>query len=199
MNIYFCDVGLNSSNKILRPTNTNIKLPRTNPKTIFINPTNQLEVYKIVSEMKDKIGGVDDINSKTLKTISTHISLPLEYIFNLCIANSKWPRVLKTAEVVSIFKTGDRSCASNYRPISLISNIATIFEKIIYNRLYAFLSACNIISDKQCGFVKNRGTTDALSYLTNIIYSNLDKSTPIIVAFLDLAKAFDTVNHKILL
>ena len=149
--------------------------------------------------MKDKTGGVDGINSKTLKTISTHISLPLEYIFNLCIANSKWPRVLKTAEVVPIFKAGDRSCASNYRPISLISNIAKIFEKIIYNRLYAFLSACNIISDKQYGFVKNRGTTDALSYLTNIIYSNLDKSTPIIAAFLDLAKAFDTVNHKILL
>ena len=129
--------------------------------------------------MKDKTGGVDGINSKTLKKISTHISLPLEYIFNLCIANSKWPRVLKTAEVVPIFKVGDRSCASNYRPISLISNIAKIFEKIIYNLLYAFLSACNIISDKQYGFVKNRGTTDALSYLTNIIYSNLNKSTPI--------------------
>ena len=134
-----------------------------------------------------------------MKTIFTYISLPLEYIFNLCIANFKWPRVLKTAELVPIFNAGGRSCAFNYRPISLISNIAKIFEKIIYNELYAFLSACNIISDEQCGFVKNRGTTDALSYLTNINYSNLDKSTPIIAAFLDLAKAFDTVNHKILL
>ena len=71
--------------------------------------------------MKDKTGGVNGINSNTLKTISTYISLPLEYIFNLCIANSKWPRVLKTAKVVPIFKAGDRSCASNYRPISLIS------------------------------------------------------------------------------
>ena len=83
MNIYFYDVRLNLSNKILCPTNANIKLPQTNLKTIFTNPTNQLEVYKIVSEMKDKTGGVDSINSKTLKTISTHISLPLEYIFNL--------------------------------------------------------------------------------------------------------------------
>ena len=103
MNIYFCDVGLNLSNKILRTTKANIKLPQTNPKTIFINPTNHLEVYKIVSEIKDKTGGVDGINSKTLKEISTHISLPLEYIFNLRIANFKWPRVLKTAEVVPIF------------------------------------------------------------------------------------------------
>ena len=81
MNIYFCDVGLNLRNKIARPTNANIKLPQSNPKTIFINPTNQFEVYKIVSEMKDKTGGVDGIISKTLKTISSYISLPLEYIF----------------------------------------------------------------------------------------------------------------------
>ena len=101
--------------------------------------------------------------------------------------------------MVPIFKAGDRSCASNYRPITLISNIAKIFEKIIYNRLYAFLNACKIISDKQYGFVKNRETTNALSYLTNISYSNLNKGIRIIAAFLDVAKAFDTVNYKILL
>ena len=112
------------SNKILRPTNSNIKLPQNNAKTIFMNPTSQLEVYKIVSEMKDKTGGVDGINNKTLKTISTYISLPLEYIFNLCIANFEWPRVFKTAKVVPIFKAGARSCAFNYKPISLILNIA---------------------------------------------------------------------------
>ena len=117
MNIYFCDLGLNLSNNIIGPTYANIKLLQTNPKIIFINPIHQLEVYKIVSEMKDKTGGVDGINSKTLKTISTYISLPLEYTFN-------------------------------YRSISIISNIAKIFEKIIYNQLYAFLSTCNIISDK---------------------------------------------------
>ena len=149
--------------------------------------------------MKDKLGGVDDICSKTMKIISTSISLPLEYIFNLCITKSKWPRVLKTAKVVPIYKAGDRSCTSNYRPISLISNNAKIFEKIIYNRLYTFLSECNIISEKQYGFVRNKGTTDALDYLTNRIYTDLDNSITIIAAFLDLAKAFDTVNHKILL
>lgn len=199
MNSYFCDVGLNLSKKIIQPNNRNINLPQNNPKTIFLNPTNRFEVYKIIHAMKDKQGGVDGIGSKTLKTISSHISLPLEYIFNLCIAKSKWPRVLKTAEVVPIFKAGDRTCTSNYRPISLISNIAKIFEKIIYNRLYTFLNECNIISERQYGFVKNKGTTDALNYLTDKIYTCLDNSTPIIAAFLDLAKAFDTVNHKILL
>ena len=72
-------------------------------------------------------------------------------------------------------------------------------EKIIYSRLYKFISKINILSNKQFGFVKGRGTKDALKNITNILYNNLDKSKPIIGTFLDLAKAFDTVNHYILL
>ena len=67
----------------------------------------------------------------------------------------------------------------------------------MYNRLYSFLKDCNILSDSKYGFAK--GTTDALNKITDIIYSHLDKSTPLIISFLDLAKAFDTVNHKILI
>ena len=146
MNRYFCDVGLNLSKKFSQSNNKIIKLPQSNPKTIFLNPTNQFEIKKIIHDMKDKLGGVDCMCSKTIKNISAHISLPLEYIFNLCITKSKWPRVLKTAEEVPIYKAGDRFCTLNYRPISLISNIAKIIEKIIYNRLYTFLYECN----KQC-------------------------------------------------
>ena len=69
----------------------------------------------------------------------------------------------------------------------------------MYNRLYSFLKDCNILSDSQYGFVKGKGTTDALNKITDIIYSHLDKSKPLIISFLDLAKAFDTVNHKILI
>ena len=88
---------------------------------------------------------------------------------------------------------------SNYRPISLISNVAKIIEKIVYFRIQSFLNCNNLLAQNQFSFIKNKGTKDALSYLMNIIYNKLDKSKPITITFLDLAKAFDTVNHAILL
>ena len=69
----------------------------------------------------------------------------------------------------------------------------------MYNRLYSILKDCNILSDSQYGFVKGKGTADELNKITDIIYSHLDKSKSLIISFLDLAKAFDTVNHKILI
>ena len=103
------------------------------------------------------------------------------------------------AEIIPIHKSGAKNKIENYRPISSISNIAKLFEKIIYNRIYQWVTINNILSDKQYGFIKNRETKDAINYITNAIYTKLDQSRPIAVTFLDLAKAFDTVNDKILL
>ena len=105
---------------------------------------------------------------------------------------------MKAAEIKPVHKDGSKSCPSNYRPISLASNIEKIFEKILHNIIYNFVTKCSIISDKQYGFIKKLGTKDALQSLTNILYQKLD-STPTVITFLDLAKAFDTVDHGILL
>ena len=175
-----------------------LELPDINSHTMYLEPIHCEEIYKIILSMQDKAGGADKINAKVLKCLSTYICVPLEHIFNLCILKSSWPNALKKAEVVPIFKSGNKNIMMNYRPISLISNIAKIFERLVFNRLIKFLNDKSIISDKQFGFLKDIGTKDALAYVSKQIYEKLNKPTPILATFLDLEKAFDTVNHNIL-
>ena len=199
MNNYYSNMGKEMSDKITAPSNNFIQLPPSNINSIFLNPTDEIEVKKIIENMKIKNGGVDKINPKTLKAISEHIADPLAHIINKCIEKSIWLDALKAAEVVPIYKSGKKLVVNNYRPISLISNIAKIFETVIYETIFDFIYKHKILSEKQFGFIKNKEIRDALSYITKRVYENLDKSKPIIVAFLDLAKAFDTVDHNILL
>ena len=195
---FFSNIGTNLASKIgnNRVGSDNIS---QNAKSIFLKPTDSREIEKTINNLKDKAGGSDGINTKVLKVISQHISKPLEYIFNKCISTGIWPQALKCAEIIPIFKSGDKHLATNYRPISLISNIAKVLEKIIHERIYNFVTDCNLIADEQFGFLKNKGTKDALASISDFIYSNIDKNNPTLIAFLDLAKAFDTVDHKILL
>ena len=170
INNFFCNVGKQLRDKIKIPPNKRIRLPSWNNKSIFLHPTNHQEIQKTILNMENKNGGSDGINTLTLKVIISHISDPLVHIINLC-----------------------------YRPISLISNVAKVFEKLLHSRLSSFVEKCNLISNKQFGFRKNRDTKDALYQISNIIYKQLDVSDPIAITFLDLAKAFDTVDHQILL
>ena len=115
--------------------------------------------------------------------MKNNIIIPLVHILNQCIDKSIWPDTLKYAEVIPIYKNDEKHNMSNSRPISLISNIAKIFEKINYNRLYDFICKNNIISSQQIRFMKNRGISDALNFFCNLIYNNLDKSKPVIATF----------------
>ena len=149
--------------------------------------------------MENKNGGIDYMNTKTLKTLSAHIVDQLVHICNLCIDKATCPDALKIAEVIPIRKYNKKHIPTNYRPISLISNIAKIFEKISHSRITNFINSCYLLTKNQYGLRKNRSTEDALFQLSNMIYNNIDTSTPIAIMFLDLAKAFDTVHHQILL
>lgn len=198
MNNYFSDIGCVLSRNILKPQGT-ITMPPMNNNSIFLKPTDHIEIGNIIHKMKNKKGGIDNISTKVLKNISGHIAVALSHIFNLCIEFAVWPDSLKKAEIIPIYKNGSKSCESNYRPISLTSNIAKILEKIVHIRIFNFIKENRIISKWQFGFMKNIGTNDALQQITRIIYDNLDKGKPVIITFLDLAKAFDTVDHGILL
>ena len=106
---------------------------------------------------------------------------------------------MKSADVIPLHKSKEIHISNNYRPISLISNVAKVLEKIIHSRIIIFINKCDILAKNQYGLRKNKSTNDALTLISNVIYGKLDKSTPIAILFLDLAKAFDTVNHHILL
>ena len=110
-----------------------------------------------------------------------------------------FPKILKVGKITPIFKKGDAQQFDNYRPISMLPIFGKIFEKLIYSRLYNFLISKNVIYDKQFGFRKNHSTSHAVNYSVNKILNELEKKNHVIGIFIDLSKAFDTIDHEKLL
>ena len=134
-----------------------------------------------------------------IKIASPAISDSLRHIFNQAITLSSFPDEWKMARVIPLYKNGQRNVAGNYRPISVLPAISKIMEKILYNQLYSYLSKFGLLSDSQFGFRKFHSTATALLDCTNDWYVNLDRKMFNLVVLIDLKKAFDTVDHHILL
>ena len=109
------------------------------------------------------------------------------------------PDLLKIAKTIPIYKKGSKLVTSNYRPISLLSNLNKILEKLMFNRVYKFLEDQSCIYNLQFGFRKKHSTTHALIAITETIRKALDNKKHACGIFIDLQKAFDTVNHSILI
>lgn len=175
----------------------NIKVPEN---SLFLKNVNQTEVLNTIRELKPEAApGLDGITSRVLKEIANEICSPIAYLVNLVIETGSWPQQFREASITPIYKSGDKACVENYRPISLLSNVGKIFEKIIKVRLVDFLTKNKLLSEKQFGFTENKNTADAIAFLTQKIYTALDRGRPCAGVFIDLAKAFDTVSHKLLL
>lgn len=143
--------------------------------------------------------GSDNLSVLTLKHVKNFIAVPLTHIFNRCLLSGIFPEALKTAIITPIHKANDRKCVGNYRPISILSHISKLLEKCIKSRLMKYLQNNNLISKNQFGFQPRLSTQDAILDVTSKIYESLGTSKKSLVIFLDLAKAFDTVDHNILL
>ena len=143
--------------------------------------------------------GLDQISNKVLKLAAPIIYRQLTDLFNLSVRSGVFPVDWKLAEVSPIYKTGERIDPNNYRPISVLSTIARIFEKVMYEQFYDYLSRKNILDPRQSGFRSLHSTVTALLDLTNQWCFNIDRGLINGVLFLDLKKAFDTVDHNLLL
>ena len=133
-----------------------------------------------------------------VKHIITSIIKPLTHIFNTSFKTGVFPDKLKIAKVIPVFKSGIKEDCSNYRPISLLPQFSKILEKLFNSRLSAFIDKNNIINPSQYGFRENMSTTYALTELINEITSSLNNKMYYIGVFIDLKKAFDTVDHELL-
>ncbi|XP_065650648.1 uncharacterized protein LOC136078773 [Hydra vulgaris] len=147
----------------------------------------------------NKSAGFDDINVNVLKAVFDVIKLALFFIFNLSITTGILSCQLKIARVIPVYKNGDDSILSNYRPIPILSCFSKLLERIMYNRLYSYLEKHNILYNKQFGFRKGHLTHDAVTDLARRLLDGFVKKSYTLGLFIDLSTAFDTVEHKILL
>ena len=131
--------------------------------------------------------------------VADEIIIPLEHIFNMSILTGVVPSDLKIAKVIPIFKKGDKSECCNYRPISLLNVFNKILEKLVYTRVVSFLKKNRIIYTNQFGFRSNHSTNHALINVLDKLYEGLDKGEMAIGVYLDVEKAFDCINHSMLL
>jgi hypothetical protein len=168
--------------------------------TFAMFDTNSSEVINTCSLLKPKLScGIDCISTKLLIGVVDIVCNPLVYVFNLSFKTGCFPSALKIAKVVPIYKGGNQTLLVNYRPISILSAVSKLLERIMYNRMISFSDKNNLISNSQYGFRKGRSTQDAVAKLVNFITAKLDGKLDVSALYVDVSKAFDSIDHDILL
>ena len=185
-----------NSNPVLVPDFRDfLHSPVTN--TIFLKPIVFSEISEIIRKLNSNKSS--DFSPRILKLFNYQFSTILTHLFNNCMNNSLFPSELKIAKVLPLFKSGDRNTVSNYRPISILPVFSKIFEKLIQSRLTSFLTKENILHEGQFGFRSGRSTIQALNTSICNILKSLDQKNHTLAIFIDYSKAFDTIQHSILL
>ena len=175
----------------------NFKLPCPDMKTNYTTPR---EIEKIIQSLKAKNShGYDGIPTKILKISTPFITSPLTYICNKSLSSGIFPSRSKFSEIIPVHKKGNRMDITNFRPISLLTSFSKILEKVIYARLYQHIDQNNILATEQFGFRNNSSTEKASFHLINEVLLEINNKLAVGGLFCDLEKAYDSVNHDILL
>ena len=204
-NSFFTNIGKKLALEIDSKYNYDFKkyLSTSAPNSKFnFSQTTENEINKVISELKSKHStGIDNITSIFVKTYRHVLIKLLSLIVNQSLQTGIFPDNLKIAKVLPIYKGKDldKNLVNNYRPISILPVLSKIFEKIVYNQLLSYFTKNNLFYFSQYGFRPNHSTEFAVLELTDLLYKKLDNNQNPVAIFMDLSKAFDTINHSILL
>lgn len=201
-NSFFTGLGPNLASKILSPSNktyTDFLLQHVNSSFKFSH-VNRDAVLKVIDGLKSKSSyGNDRISNKLLKIVKHELADALTLIFNQCISQNTFPYALKIAKVIPIYKKNEEYIMDNYRPVSVLPSISKVFEKLLYKQIYEYFCENDLLYTSQYGFRPMHSTElAALEFVDRILF-DLDKGEIPISIFLDLSKAFDTIDHEILI
>ena len=168
--------------------------------SIVVQEVSSNQVREVINSLNNSSPGHDELPPFVAKAcMDEFIEHAITHMINESLKSGVFPSELKLARVVPIFKSGDPSLLTNYRPISVLSFFSKIFEKIVYNLVFDFLSDNEILYDYQFGFRSKHSTQQALITLVDRVTKSLDRTNIVVSLFIDLKKAFDTVHHRILL
>ena len=194
-NNYFADICRPIDNGSSLPTPTHITIHSLSD---FV--CSEVAIAKVISKLNaNKAHGVDQISIAMLKLCSNEVTKPLKTIFDRCLLDGRFPSSWKLANVQPVHKKSSRKLKSNYHPISLLPIFSKIFEKIIFDAMYAYFANNELISKHQSGFRPGDSTINQLLAITDEIFKSFESHSETRAAFLDISKAFDKVWHEGLL
>lgn len=197
VNEFFVNIGSNLASKFGTSTKTAAVTtpPSQSSNSLVILPVDEEQVGRIIHDLRsDCATGWDNISARVIKSSRLTLIPVVTHICNLSIDSGIFPEHFKRAVVHPIYKSGDRGMVTNYRPISVLSTLSKILERILNNCLVSFLEKRKLIAQNQYGFRSGMSTEDAVAAFTNSLVSQLDNKLNCYGIFLDLTKAFDTVS-----
>ena len=199
-NKHYSQVASNLIKNLKSPSKSTLKTKSESPSSFFFNKTSRYEILTLLNNLDaKKAKDLYDFPIDIIKASADLLAEPLSHIINHSVKEGTFPNTLKQAKVTPLFKSGPREDIKNYRPISVLPIFDKIFEKAMHNRLIKFLDKNNYLDVNQHGFQKGKSTSSAVLHLSRLIKRSLKKKEYSCAIFLDLAKAFDTVNHTLLI
>jgi hypothetical protein len=201
LNNYFVKIGKNIADSINTNEDDHLVYLSNNDfvNSFYFSPVTPQDVTSIIMSLKNKSCNINSCSISIIKKLTCILSPILASIINKSLIQGIFPNSFKMARVTPIYKGGDKTDTGNYRPISVLPLFSKIFEKIVHKQLFRYLNAHGILHENKYGFRSNKNTTQAIINHLQYLYNNIDSNFIVFTLFLDFRKAFDCVDHQILL